>query len=135
MFQPYQIVQAYDRALIKETPADGAAGLEAKLEAAFRLGKGRDGALKRHQRSTILIRAAVLLGERLDASAVMINDHTAFRTDWPPAIRLRRRHPRDDGRDVRREDARIQAYGLNFMRGRLDRHRSRADCPFCNRPA
>jgi acyl-CoA reductase-like NAD-dependent aldehyde dehydrogenase len=72
MSQPYQVVQAYDRALIKEIPADGAAGLEAKLEAAFRLGKGRDGALKPHQRSTILIRAAVLLGERLDAFARLI---------------------------------------------------------------
>jgi acyl-CoA reductase-like NAD-dependent aldehyde dehydrogenase len=72
MFQPYQVVQAYDGAQIKEIPADGAAGLEAKLEAAFRLGKGRDGALKPRQRSTILIRAAVLLGERLDAFARLI---------------------------------------------------------------
>ena len=46
MSQPYQVVQAYDRALIKEIPADDAAALEAKLEAAFRLMKDRDGALK-----------------------------------------------------------------------------------------
>jgi hypothetical protein len=32
--QPYRIVQAYDRASIKEIPADDA-GLEARLEAAF----------------------------------------------------------------------------------------------------
>ena len=63
MAQPYQVVQAYDRALIKEIPADDAAALEARLEAAFRLIKVRDGALKPYQRSAILIRAAVLLGE------------------------------------------------------------------------
>ena len=72
MFQPYQVVQAYDRALIKEMSADDAAGLETKLEAAFRLRKDHDGALKPHQRSAILIRAAVLLGERLDAFARLI---------------------------------------------------------------
>jgi hypothetical protein len=32
--QPYQVVQAYDRALIKEIRADDAATLEATLEAA-----------------------------------------------------------------------------------------------------
>ena len=60
MAQPYQVVQAYDRALIKEIPADDAAALEARLEAAFRLIKVSDGALKPYQRSAILIRAAVL---------------------------------------------------------------------------
>jgi acyl-CoA reductase-like NAD-dependent aldehyde dehydrogenase len=30
------------------------------------------------------LRSAFSLAERLDASAVMINDHTAFRTDWMP---------------------------------------------------
>lgn len=72
MAQPYQVVQAYDRALIKEIPADDAAALEARLEAAFRLIKVRDGALKPYQRSAILIRAAVLLGERLEAFARLI---------------------------------------------------------------
>jgi acyl-CoA reductase-like NAD-dependent aldehyde dehydrogenase len=70
--QPYQVVQAYDRALIEEIPADDAAALEARLEAAFRLMKDRDGALKPYQRSAILIRAAVLLGERLDTFARLI---------------------------------------------------------------
>ncbi len=72
MSQPYQVVQAYDRALIKEIPADDGAALEAKLEAAFRLRKDRDGALKPYQRSAILVRAAMLLGERLDAFARLI---------------------------------------------------------------
>jgi acyl-CoA reductase-like NAD-dependent aldehyde dehydrogenase len=72
MSQPYQVVQAYDRALIKEIPADDAAVLEARLEAAFRLMKDRGGALKPYQRSAILIRASVLLGERLDAFARLI---------------------------------------------------------------
>jgi hypothetical protein len=40
MSQPYQIVQAYDRALIEKIPADDAAALEARLEAAFRLMEG-----------------------------------------------------------------------------------------------
>ena len=30
------------------------------------------------------LRSALRAAERLDASAVMINDHTAFRTDWMP---------------------------------------------------
>jgi len=72
MPQSYQVVQAYDRAPIKEIPADDAAALEAKLEAAFRLMKDRDGALKPHQRSAILLRAAALLGERVDAFARLI---------------------------------------------------------------
>jgi len=38
-------------------------------QAAFRLMKDRDGALKPYQRSAILIRAAVLPGERLDTFA------------------------------------------------------------------
>jgi acyl-CoA reductase-like NAD-dependent aldehyde dehydrogenase len=72
MSQPYQVVQAYDRALIKEITADDAAALEARLAAAFRLMKDRDAALKPYQRSAILIRAAGLLGERLDTFARLI---------------------------------------------------------------
>jgi acyl-CoA reductase-like NAD-dependent aldehyde dehydrogenase len=72
MSHPYQVVQAYDRALIQEFPADDAAALKAKLEAAFRLSKDRDSALKPYQRSAILLRAAELLGERLDAFARLI---------------------------------------------------------------
>jgi acyl-CoA reductase-like NAD-dependent aldehyde dehydrogenase len=72
MSHPYQVVQAYDRALIQEFPADDAAALEGKLEAAFRLSKERDSALKPYQRSAILLRAAELLGERLDAFARLI---------------------------------------------------------------
>ena len=42
------------------------------------------------------LRTAFDAAERLDASAVMVNDHTAFRTDWMPfagrrAVRLRHR--------------------------------------------
>jgi hypothetical protein len=51
MSQPCQVVQAYDRALIKELSADDAAALEARLETAFRLMKDRDGALKAYERS------------------------------------------------------------------------------------
>jgi acyl-CoA reductase-like NAD-dependent aldehyde dehydrogenase len=72
MSQAYQVVQAYDRALIKDIPADDAAGLEAKLETASRLMKDRDGALKPYQRSAILLRTAALLQDRLDAFAQLI---------------------------------------------------------------
>ena len=72
MSQPYRVVQAYDRVLIKEIPADDAAALEAKLETAARLLKDRDGALKPHQRSAILARAATLLSERVEAFARLI---------------------------------------------------------------
>ena len=75
--QPYQVVQAYDRALIKEIPADDAA----TLEAAFRLTKDRDGALKPYQRSAVLIRAALLRGKRLDAYARVSRDRQA---EQPP---------------------------------------------------
>jgi acyl-CoA reductase-like NAD-dependent aldehyde dehydrogenase len=30
------------------------------------------------------LRTALDAAERIDASAVMVNDHTAFRTDWMP---------------------------------------------------
>jgi acyl-CoA reductase-like NAD-dependent aldehyde dehydrogenase len=70
--QTYQVVQAYDRALIKEIPADDAAAIEVRLETALELMKDRARALKPYQRSAILIRAAVLLGERLDEFAQLI---------------------------------------------------------------
>jgi acyl-CoA reductase-like NAD-dependent aldehyde dehydrogenase len=72
MSQTYPVVQAYDRALIKEIQADDPAALEVRLAAAFRLMKDPGRALKPYQRSAILIRAAALLGERLDAFARLI---------------------------------------------------------------
>ena len=67
MSQPYQVVQAYDRALIKEIPADDAAALEAKLEAAFRLMKDRDGVPEAAPAQRDSDRgAADLLAERLE---------------------------------------------------------------------
>lgn len=72
MSQPYRVLQAYDRALIKEIAADDAAALEAKLEAAVRLMKDRDGALKPYRRCAILTRASALLEARLDAFAQLI---------------------------------------------------------------
>src|SRR5580704_8452774 len=72
MSQSYPVVQAYDRKLIRELSADDAASLEAKLEMAFRLMKDSDGALKRYQRSAILIRTSVLLEARLEAFAQLI---------------------------------------------------------------
>jgi acyl-CoA reductase-like NAD-dependent aldehyde dehydrogenase len=71
MSQPYRVLQAYDRALIKEIPADDAAALEVRLETAVRLMKDRDGALKPYQRNAILMRAAALLETRLGRDALM----------------------------------------------------------------
>ena len=35
------------------------------------------------------VERAIEIGDRLDASAVMVNDHTAFRADWMPFAGLR----------------------------------------------
>jgi len=67
-----KVVQAFDRALIKEIPADDAGALEAKLATAAGLHKARDGWLKPHQRSAILLRAAELLAERQEVFAKLI---------------------------------------------------------------
>ena len=63
------------------------------------------------------LRTAFDAAERLDALAVMVNDYTAFRTDWmhlrwPPGIRLwHLRHSLDDAGNVRAEDDRVQDVG------------------------
>ncbi len=59
-----KVVQASDRALITEIPADDAASLDTKLARAAQAFHDRDGWLKIHQRSAILLRAAALLNER-----------------------------------------------------------------------
>jgi acyl-CoA reductase-like NAD-dependent aldehyde dehydrogenase len=58
-----QVVQAFDRTLVAELEADDEASLSIF---------SRD------------LGSALRAAERLDASAVMVNDHTAFRTDWMP---------------------------------------------------
>jgi acyl-CoA reductase-like NAD-dependent aldehyde dehydrogenase len=67
-----KVFQAYDRALIKEIPADDAEALEAKLATAAATLKARDGWLKPHQRSAILLRGAALLAERQQLFANLI---------------------------------------------------------------
>ena len=57
---------------------------------------------------------AMRAAQRLDASAVMINDHTAFRTDWMPFAGRRQsgygiwRHTLDDEGDVPGKNARSE---------------------------
>ena len=72
MTQTYQVVQAFDRAPIREVAADSAETLEAKLATAYRTFRARDGWLKPHQRSAILQRAAALLAERQQTFAELI---------------------------------------------------------------
>jgi len=60
------------------------------------------------------LRTALDAAERLAASAVMVNDHTAFRADWMPFAGRRqsgygrRRHTFHDAGDDGREDDRLQ---------------------------
>jgi acyl-CoA reductase-like NAD-dependent aldehyde dehydrogenase len=72
MAQTLQVVQAFDRAVITEVPADDARALEAKLAAANRMLRDRDAWLKPHQRSAILLRAVDLLEARQTHFAQLI---------------------------------------------------------------
>jgi acyl-CoA reductase-like NAD-dependent aldehyde dehydrogenase len=67
-----QVVQAFDRAVITEIATDDAAALEAKLQAAQRVFRDRDGWLKPHQRMAILRRLAGLLDAKRDHLAMQI---------------------------------------------------------------
>src|ERR1700731_479943 len=64
MSQKLKVVQAFDRALVTEIPADDSHALETKLGSAARMMRDRDAWLKPHQRSAILQRPAGLLEGR-----------------------------------------------------------------------
>ncbi len=72
MSQLVRVVQAFDRTLIKEIPADDAEALEAKIVTATRALRERDAWLKPYQRSAILLRAASLLEGRQQEFAKLI---------------------------------------------------------------
>src|SRR5580704_3876857 len=72
MAQMLPIVQAYDRALIEEIPADDAAALERKLALAHQAFRNRKAWLKPHERSGILRRAAALLQASVERFATLI---------------------------------------------------------------
>jgi acyl-CoA reductase-like NAD-dependent aldehyde dehydrogenase len=72
MAQKLQVVQAFDRAVITEIPADDSQALETKLASAARVMHERDAWLKTHQRSAILQRAAGLLEARQTQFARLI---------------------------------------------------------------
>jgi acyl-CoA reductase-like NAD-dependent aldehyde dehydrogenase len=72
MSQTIQVVQAYDRAAIREIPADDFQALEAKLAAATQALRDRDAWLKPYQRSAILLHAARLLEGRQQFFAELI---------------------------------------------------------------
>lgn len=72
MSKTLQVVQAFDRAVITEIPADDAPALEAKLASATRMLRDRDAWLKPHQRSAILLRAVSLLEARQTHFAQLI---------------------------------------------------------------
>jgi len=56
-----QVVQAFDRAVIREIPADDAGALETKLASAASILRSHDTRPKPHERSAILLRTAGLL--------------------------------------------------------------------------
>ena len=60
--------------------------LHLRLHEAGRSDRGRQQSARRFPGEifTQAIDPALRAAERLDASAVMVNDHTAFRTDWMP---------------------------------------------------
>ena len=64
MLQKLQVVQAFDRAVVAEIPADDSQALETKLASASRTMRERNAWLKPHQRSTILQGTANLLASR-----------------------------------------------------------------------
>jgi acyl-CoA reductase-like NAD-dependent aldehyde dehydrogenase len=72
MAQKLQVVQAFDRAVITEIPADDSQALETKLASAARVMRQRDAWLKPHQRSAILQRTAGLLEARQTQFARLI---------------------------------------------------------------
>lgn len=59
-----EVVQAFDRAPIDSIPMDDAAALEAKLARASKAFRAREGWLKTHQRSAVLLKTAQLLSEK-----------------------------------------------------------------------
>jgi len=67
-----KVVQAFDRAPIREIETDDAAALERKLEAAHRTFKDRDNWLKPHQRMAILRKLAALMAGKRDHFARQI---------------------------------------------------------------
>ncbi len=67
-----KVVQAFDRAPIREIETDDAAALERKLEAAHRTFKDRDSWLKPHQRMAILRKLAALMEGKRDHFARQI---------------------------------------------------------------
>lgn len=66
------VVQAFDRQLIKPIPTDDATALERKLSTAARVFKDRDNWLKPHHRMAILRKLASLLDSKRDQFALMI---------------------------------------------------------------
>ncbi len=72
MAQKLQVVQAFDRAVITEIPADDSQALETKIASAARVMRERDAWLKPHQRSAILQRTAGLLEARQTQFARLI---------------------------------------------------------------
>ncbi|WP_292039417.1 MULTISPECIES: aldehyde dehydrogenase family protein [unclassified Brevundimonas] len=66
------VVQAFDRQLIKPIPTDDATALERKLSTAARVFKDRDNWLKPHHRMAILRKLASLLDAKRDQFALMI---------------------------------------------------------------
>jgi len=86
----------FDKMEITRIDIDDAKAVDKKLQTAYTLANDRNKWLPVHKRIAILEKTAALMqrqvdflnklgtAEKINASAVMINDHTAFRVDWMP---------------------------------------------------
>ena len=84
----------FDKMEITRIDIDDAKAVDKKLQTAYTLANDRNKWLPVHKRIAILEKTAALMqrqvdflnklgtAEKINASAVMINDHTAFRVDW-----------------------------------------------------
>ena len=85
MTQTLRVVQAFDRSLVAEVPADDGDALENKLVTAAKTMRNRDGWLRPHQRIAVLQRAANLLELRQEPFVTLIAREGGSRSATPPS--------------------------------------------------
>jgi hypothetical protein len=94
-----QVFRAFDRKPLAEVPVDDAAAMEAKLQTAVSVFKDRDRWLAPHERTSLLRRAAALLG-CAPTGEYWSHVHVGGASPPPPKPRLGVK-PAAQGTDVR----------------------------------